>query len=362
MGCIFGREENKISKVQTSSFYVETKLDPVPKWAERDWETLVWRNNMTSDQDNIDQATEKLKDDEKMLQNNRNNFDVMVSDINGQMSKRRISLKNNQELLKDEVDRFIQNETDFWERADKIDEVWMTKERHRVEVEIYANAQIHTREEELKEKEESFEKKKADKENHIVNVLRGLELEKTQMKEDNLEQQKCKEEFKEKEESFMNMKTMSDKHLKQKQLFLNEKCEIIFIREEELKDKEGTFEEMNTAMLKEMKVEHTKKQKYKKEFKEKEELFIISDNNLKQEKVLLESKRIFLENKFENIHSREEVLKDKEETFEKMNTTLLKEMQRIGEASEIFKVRKEEMTETEEIFKANESAKTSCSI
>ena len=144
---------------------------------------------MTSDQDNIDQATEKLKDDEKMLQNNRNNFDVMLSDMTGQMSERRISLKNSQELLKDEVDRFIQNETDFWERADKI-------------------------EEELREKEESFEKKKTDKETHIVNVMRGLELEKTQMKADNLEQQKCKEEFEEKEESFMNMKTMSDKHLK----------------------------------------------------------------------------------------------------------------------------------------------------
>ena len=81
MGCIFAKGKNQISKEQTCSFYVETKLDPVPKWAERDWETLLWRNNMTSDQDNIDQATEKLKDDEKMLQNNRNNFDVMVSDI-----------------------------------------------------------------------------------------------------------------------------------------------------------------------------------------------------------------------------------------------------------------------------------------
>ena len=108
MGCIFCREENKISKVQTSSFYVETKLDPVPKWAERDWETLLWRNNMTSDQDNIDQATEKLKDDEKILQNNRDNFDEIMSDMNGQMSERRISLKNNQDILKDEVDRFIQ--------------------------------------------------------------------------------------------------------------------------------------------------------------------------------------------------------------------------------------------------------------
>ena len=49
------------------------------------------------------------------------------------------------------------------------------------------------------------------------------------------------------------------------------------------------------------------------------------------------------------------MLKDKEETFEEMNTTLLKEMQRIGESSEIFEVCKEKMKETEEIFKANES-------
>ena len=105
MGCIFGKEENKISKVQTTSFYVETKLDPVPKWAERDWETLLWRNNMSSDQDNIELATEKLKDDEKILQNNRDNFDVMVSDMNGQMYEMQLSLKNNQELLKGEVYR-----------------------------------------------------------------------------------------------------------------------------------------------------------------------------------------------------------------------------------------------------------------
>ena len=158
MGCIFCREENKISKVQTSSFYVETKLDPVPKWAERDWETLLWRNNMTSDQDNIDQATEKLKDGEKILQSDRDNFDEMVSDINGKMSERRNSLKINQDILQDELERFIQNETDFWDRADKIEEIWMTKERHRIEDQIYANAHIQIREEELKEKEESFEK------------------------------------------------------------------------------------------------------------------------------------------------------------------------------------------------------------
>ena len=80
MGCVFTKEENTISKGQTCPFYVETQLDPVPKWAERDWETLLWRNNMSSDQDNIDQATEKLKDGEKILQSDRENFDEIISD------------------------------------------------------------------------------------------------------------------------------------------------------------------------------------------------------------------------------------------------------------------------------------------
>ena len=113
MGCICAKEEKQVSKVQTCKCYVETNLDPVPKWAERDWETLLWRNNMSSDQNNIDEAIEKLKDGEEMLQNDRDNFDEMVSDINGKMLERQMSLTINQDILKKVADQIHIREEEF---------------------------------------------------------------------------------------------------------------------------------------------------------------------------------------------------------------------------------------------------------
>ena len=206
MGCAFAKEEKQGLNVQTCSFYVETKLDPVPKGAERDWETLLWRNNMSSDQENIDHASEKLRDGKKILQIDRNNFDDMVSDLDGQMLERQMSLTLNQDSLKDDLYIFKRRESDF-------------------------SAQIQIREEELKEKEESFEQKKTNKETHICIAMRSLETEKAQLEAVFQKHQKCKEEFKQKEELF----TISDKHLKQgkllesEQIILKENTEKILI-------------------------------------------------------------------------------------------------------------------------------------
>ena len=97
-----------------------------------------------------------------------------------------------------------------------------------------------------------------------------------------------------------------------------------------------------------------KHQKCKEEFEQKEDLFTISDKYLKQRK-LLESEQIILKENVEKI--REEELKDKKETFEKMSTTVLEEFRRIGEVSQTFKICEEEIKENEEIFETKETIK-----
>ena len=164
------------------------------------------------------------------------------------------------------------------------------------------SAQIHIREEELKEKEDSFEK--------------SFKLDQNAMKKMSAQIHIREEELREKEESFEKKKTNKETHI------------CIAMRSLE-------SEEAHMA-------EYQGHQKCKEEFEQKEELFTISDKHLKQGKLFLESEQIILKDKFKKIHIREEELKDKAETFEEMNSTMLEEFRRIGEASETFKICEEE--------------------
>ena len=109
-----------------------------------------------------------------------------------------------------------------------------------------------------------------------------------------------------------------------------------------MKDKEDTFD-----------LENQKQKKCKEEYKEKEELFIEmrsnSDKTFKQEKILLESEQKCLQKKCEKMYFREVELKGKEETFEEMNKTMLNEMKKIGEASQIFRIGEDETKEDGDI-------------
>ena len=49
------------------------------------------------------------------------------------------------------------------------------------------------------------------------------------------------------------------------------------------------------------------------------------------------------------MYFREVELKGKEETFEEMNTTMLNELKKIGEASQIFRIHGDEMKEDGDI-------------
>ena len=81
MGGICTKKEPKESKPEeqdlAEQFYVETKLEDVPVWAEQEWHNLVRKTELSMDQDNFDLATQKLKEEEKIFQDNQEIFQEM---------------------------------------------------------------------------------------------------------------------------------------------------------------------------------------------------------------------------------------------------------------------------------------------
>ena len=61
MGGICIKKQPKESKPKqqylAEQFYVETKLDDVPTWAELEWHNLLRKNELSMDQDNIKRKT-----------------------------------------------------------------------------------------------------------------------------------------------------------------------------------------------------------------------------------------------------------------------------------------------------------------
>ena len=64
-------------QVFAGPFYVETNLDDVPNWAGLEWHNILRQTEMSMDQDNLDLATQKLKEGEKSLQDNQEMFEDM---------------------------------------------------------------------------------------------------------------------------------------------------------------------------------------------------------------------------------------------------------------------------------------------
>ena len=78
MGASYTKKEPSTSEPtqqsSVSSFYVETELKDIPKRAKHEWNSLLRRNDMSMDQDNLDFATEKLKEGEKIFNDDREKF------------------------------------------------------------------------------------------------------------------------------------------------------------------------------------------------------------------------------------------------------------------------------------------------
>ena len=85
MGGIFTKKEQKTSKIKQEGearpFHVETKLADIPKRAELEWDNLLGQMDMSMVQDNIDYAMDNLKRGERILQDNKENVDEMMTNM-----------------------------------------------------------------------------------------------------------------------------------------------------------------------------------------------------------------------------------------------------------------------------------------
>ena len=108
MGGIFTKKEQKQLKseetVLVSSFYVETKLDDVPNWAELEWQNLLRQREVSMDQGNLDRATQKLRDGEKILQDNQELFEELRATEEKHMIDGRRILESEQIIMKSKSD------------------------------------------------------------------------------------------------------------------------------------------------------------------------------------------------------------------------------------------------------------------
>jgi hypothetical protein len=73
-GCCTKKEPKQLQteeQVLVVPFNVETKLDDVPNWARLEWLNIIGQNEMSMDQDNLDWATQNLKEGENIPQANQ---------------------------------------------------------------------------------------------------------------------------------------------------------------------------------------------------------------------------------------------------------------------------------------------------
>ena len=170
MGGIFTKKEPEKPEIkqqdQAGPFYVETKLADIPKWAELEWEYSLRHTDMSMDQDNIDLAMDNLKKGERVLQDNKENFDKMVSNMEEEMLEMRISqtkhmregiktLEYEQIQMKEENEAIQNREVVLKEKENKVEEMMTTMESENILMKGKIE-KIKIREEKLKEEEETM--------------------------------------------------------------------------------------------------------------------------------------------------------------------------------------------------------------
>ena len=163
MGSVFTKKELKTSipeqQISAQSFYVETTLKDVPKWAKHEWNYLLRQTEMATDQDNLDLATEQLNEGVKNLHENQETFYETMSNMEGKRLERTASLKLKQDLVLDEFSKVRQREYDVWKKEEENEE---RKTNLEVEEILLSrkSKRIQFREEESIERAEKIEKTK----------------------------------------------------------------------------------------------------------------------------------------------------------------------------------------------------------
>lgn len=219
MGSIFTKKELKTSspeqQISAQSFYVETTLKDVPKWAEHEWNYLLRQTEMASDQDNLDLATEKLNEDVKDFHEDQETFNEKMSNMEGKRLERTASLKLKQDLVLDEFSKVRQREYDVWKKEEENEERKTNLEVEEILLKRKAK-QIQFRDDESKEREETIEKRRSSVENDLLK-----KFEKIQIQEQGLLV---------KAEAFEKMRDTKEKHLSEGLKSL-EKAHIVMVQE-----------------------------------------------------------------------------------------------------------------------------------
>jgi hypothetical protein len=98
MGGIFTKKKTERPKIKQQDearpFYVEPMLADIPKWAKLEWKNLLRQTDMSMDQDNIDVAVDNLKRGERNLQENKEEFDELMSNMEEEMQERKVLYKS----------------------------------------------------------------------------------------------------------------------------------------------------------------------------------------------------------------------------------------------------------------------------
>ena len=118
-------------------FYVDPKLDDIPKWAELEWDNLLRQMEMSTVQDNIDSAMDNLNRGERILQDNKENFDEIMTNMEEEMLERTLSIQIQEDMVREKHDRVKQRESEQNGMEEEYEQVQIRKKQLKEKEELY---------------------------------------------------------------------------------------------------------------------------------------------------------------------------------------------------------------------------------